>query len=269
MTVPDIYLDPDAIPDEVLDAMKESLERRAATPQQGAALQSYLADIEFPSAARVLDVGCGTGPQSRVIAVIPEVGEVVGVDQLAPFLERGRELAADLPNVSFEQADARDLPFDDASFDVVVLHTLLTHVPGPEGVLNEVHRVLKPGGFVAIYDGDFTTMSVATLEQDPLQAAIDAFVDGNVHDRWLVRRLPWMLRDAGFDPSPARSHGHLDTDDPVLTLGWTLRGAHYLKDAGAIDEGAAKALESEARRRIEAGSFYGYMNYVSIIARKR
>ena len=73
----------------------------------------------------------------------------------------------------------------------------------------------------------------------------------------------------GFDPSPARSHGHLDTDDPVLTLGWTLRGAHYLKDAGAIDEGAAKALESEARRRIEAGSFYGYMNYVSIIARKR
>ena len=99
--MPDIYVEPDAIPDEVLDAMKASLERRAATPQQAAALQSYLGDVEFPEGARVLDVGCGTGPQARTIAAIPAVAEVVGVDQLEAFLERGRELAADLPNVSF------------------------------------------------------------------------------------------------------------------------------------------------------------------------
>lgn len=267
--MPDIYVNPDAIPDEILDAMKETLERRAATPQQTAALKSYLGDVDFPDGARVLDVGCGTGPQSRTIAAIPEVAAVVGVDQLEPFLERGRLLAADLPQVSFEQADARELSFEDGSFDVVVLHTLLTHVPGPEAVIAEVHRVLRPGGTVAVYDGDFTTMSVASSDDDPLQAAIDAFVDGNVHDRWLVRRLPGMLRDAGFDPAPTRSHGHLDTDAPVLTLGWTLRGAYYLREAGTIDAAAADALEAEARQRIEAGTFYGYMNYVSIIARKR
>ena len=267
--MPDIYVEPDAIPDEVLDAMKASLERRAATPQQAAALQSYLGDVAFPEGARVLDVGCGTGPQARTIAAIPAVAEVVGVDQLEAFLERGRELAADLANVSFEQADARDLPFDDGSFDVVLLHTLLTHVPGPEGVLAEACRVLKPGGTVAIYDGDFTTMSVATMDDDRLQVAIDAFVNDNVNDRWLVRRLPEMLRDAGFDPAPSRSHGHLDTDDPVLTLGWTLRGAYYLQQAGTIDQAGADALEAEARRRIEAGAYYGYMNFVSIVARKR
>ena len=266
--MPDIYVDPDAIPDEILEAMKESLERRAATPQQAAALQSYLGDVDFPDGARVLDIGCGTGPQSRTIAAIPGVGEVVGVDQLAPFLERGRELAADLPSVSFEQADARDLPFDDGSFDVVVLHTLLTHVPGPEVVLAEAHRVLKPGGTVAIYDGDFTTMSVATADDDPLQACIDAFVDGNVHDRWLARRLPGLLREIGFDPAPSRSHGHLDTNEPVLTLGWTLRGAYYLVEAGMIDQAQADAYAAEARRRIDTGTFYGYMNYVSMVARK-
>ena len=266
--MPDIYVDPDAIPDEILDGMKESLERRAATPQQATALQSYLGDVDFPNGARVLDIGCGTGPQSRTIAAIPGVGEVVGVDQLEPFLERGRELAVDLRNVSFEQADARDLPFDDASFDVVVLHTLLTHVPGPDAVLAEVRRVLKPGGSVAIYDGDFTTMSVATTDDDPLQVCIDAFVDGNVHDRWLVRRLPGMLREIGFDPAATRSHGHLDTDAPVLTLGWTLRGAYYLVAAGKIDQAAADALGAEAHRRIDGGTFYGYMNYVSMVARK-
>ena len=68
--MPDIYVNPDAIPDAVLDAMKESLERRAATPQQAAALRAYLGEVDFPDGARVLDIGCGTGPQSRAIAAI-------------------------------------------------------------------------------------------------------------------------------------------------------------------------------------------------------
>jgi arsenite methyltransferase len=266
--VPDIYVNPDAIPAEIMDQLKVSLERRAATPQQAAALESYLSNIDFPDCARVLDIGCGTGAQSRRLAAWPGVGEVVGVDQLEPLLERGRELAADLQNVSFRYSDARDLPFEDASFDVVVLHTLLTHVPGPEGVLLEVHRVLKPCGQVAIYDGDFTTMSVATSDADPLQGCIDAFIEGNVNDRWLVRRLPSMLREAGFDPAPTRSHGHLDTDAPQLTRGWTERGALYLRQWGRIDDDMQAALVAECARRIETGSFFGFMNYVSMVARK-
>lgn len=266
--MPDIYVNPEAISAEIIEQMKESLERRAATPHQAAALESYLSDVDFPDGARVLDIGCGTGPQSRTIARRPGVGEVVGVDQMAPFVERARELAADIPNVSFRQGDARDLPFGDGEFDVVVLHTLLTHVPGPEGVLAEVHRVLRPGGRVAVYDGDFTTMSVATRDHDPLQACIDAFVNDNVHDRWLVRRLPAMLRAGGFEPGAPRSHGHLDCDEPVLTLGWTLRGAFYLRQRGVIDQAQADAYEAEARQRIADGTFYGYMNYVSITGRK-
>ena len=127
--MPDIYVTPEAISATLLDDMKLSLERRAATPQQSSALQSYLDDVDFPGNARVLDIGCGTGPQSRTLAGWPGAGEVIGVDQLEPFLERARELASEIPNLSFQQADARDLPFEDASFDVVVLHTLLTHVP--------------------------------------------------------------------------------------------------------------------------------------------
>lgn len=266
--MPDIYVDPDAIPADILDQMKVSLERRAATPQQSAALRSYLGDIDFPDGARVLDVGCGTGPQARTIAGLPGVGEVIGVDQLEPFLERARDLASELDNVSFRQADARELPFEGESFDVVVLHTLLTHVPGAEDVIAEVHRVLRSGGQVAIYDGDFTTMTVATSDADPLQACIDAFVEGNVHDRWLVRRLPALLRAAGFDPAPARSHGHLDTEAPQLTRGWTERGALYMRQWGRIDAAMETALVAECARRIEAGTFYGFMNYVSIVARK-
>jgi ubiquinone/menaquinone biosynthesis C-methylase UbiE len=268
MSVPDIYVTPEAISATLLDDMKLSLERRAATPQQSSALLSYLDDVGFPGNARVLDIGCGTGPQSRTLAGWPGVGEVIGVDQLEPFLERARELASEIPNLSFQQADARDLPFEDASFDVVVLHTLLTHVPGPEGVLAEVYRVLRPGGRVALYDGDFSTMSVSTSEADPLQACIDAFVEGNVHDKWLVRRLPAVLLEAGFKPEAARSHGHLETDAPALTKGWMERGALYLAEWGRIDQAMADGLIAEGRRRAATGSFYGFMNYVSIVASK-
>jgi len=264
--LPDIYVNPEAIPAAVVEEIKHSLERRAATPQQSAALTSYLSDVDFPEGARVLDIGCGTGPQARRLAGWPGVREVVGVDQLEPFLERARELAAEIPNLSFQQADARELPFADGSFDVVVLHTLLTHVPGPDGVLSEVHRVLRPGGCVAIYDGDFSTMSVATSDADPLQACINAFVEGNVHDKWLVRRLPQILIEAGFAPQAARSHGHLETTMPALTKGWTERGALYMYQWGRIDVAMRDALVGECHRRIEIGAFYGFMNYVSLIA---
>ena len=264
--MPDIYVNPETMPAKIIEEIKRSLERRAATPQQSAALKSYLGDVDFPDGARVLDIGCGTGPQARTLAAWPGIGEVVGVDQLEPFLERARELAADIPNVSFQQADARNLPFEDASFDVVVLHTLLTHMPGPEDVLREVHRVLRPGGQVAIYDGDFTTMSVATSDADPLQGCIDAFIEGNVNDKWLVRRLPAVLIEAGFAPQAARSHGHLETEAPALTRGWTERGALYLRQWGRIDQAMEDALVTECRRRAESGAFYGFMNYVSVVA---
>ena len=266
--MPDIYLNPEAITIEALEEIKHSLERRAATPQQSAALTSYLSDVDFPDGARVLDIGCGTGPQARRLAGWPRVREVVGVDQLEPLLERARELASEIPNLLFQQADARDVPFKDGSFDVVVLHTLLTHVAAPEEVLSEVHRVLRPGGFVAIYDGDFSTMSVATSDADPLQACISAFVEGNVHDKWLVRRLPQVLIEAGFVPQAACSHAHLETVTPALTKGWTERGTLYMYQWGRIDKAMRDALVAECHRRIEVGAFYGFMNYVSLIAKR-
>ena len=266
--MPDIYLSiADADPD-FLQNLMASLERRAATPQQAASLAAYLDEIEFPAGAQVLDVGCGTGAQSRTLARRPGVGQVVGLDQLDLFLDRARDLAKDIPNLRFERSDAHTLPCADASIDVVVLHTVLTHVADAARAIAEVYRVLKPGGTMAIYDGDFTTMSAALFDGDPLQACMDAFLDGNVNDRYLARRLRPMVVAAGFVPGETRSHGHLDTADPELTLGWLDKGVGYMVGAGRIDAAAGEALRSEARRRIAAGTFYGYMNYVSLISRK-
>jgi hypothetical protein len=140
-------------------------------------------------------------------------------------------------------------------------------MPGPERALAEAHRVLRSGGQLVIFDGDYATTTVAIGEHDPLQAAADATVAGLVHDRWLVRRLVSLVSAAGFQTPSLRSHGYVQTD-PGYTLTLVERGADLLVASGRIGPDLAAALKSEACRRIEAHQFFGHIAYASLQARK-
>ena len=91
--------------------------------------RDFLADVAFPANAKVLEVGCCTGVLTRALARLQNVDEVVGVDVAPSLLSRARNLASDMPNVTFRQADGRWLPFEDGIFDAVVFDSTLTHVP--------------------------------------------------------------------------------------------------------------------------------------------
>src|SRR4029453_2465 len=153
-----------------------------------------------------------------VLARWPGVAEAVGVDPSPLFVAKAVELAAGVGNLSFEEGDGRALRFGDGDFDVVVFHTVLCHVPEPERVLAEAFRVLRPGGTVAVCDGDYATTTVALGEGDPLQDCIEAVKAGFLNDPWLVRRLPVLLRSVGFELLGSRSHGYLQIDQPAYML---------------------------------------------------
>lgn len=265
--MPDVWsavADLDAAAQERLAAV---LETRGADPSQQAMRHAFLAEVGFPPAARVLDVGCGTGVLTRVLARRPGVAAVVGVDPAPLLLERARALAGDAPNLAFEEADARSLPFGDGSFDVVVFDSTLSHVPGPERALAEAFRVLAPAGWLGVFDGDYATTTVALGEHDPLQACADAMMANSVNDRWVVRRLVALAGDAGFAEARLRGHGFAETEGGyVLTI--VERGADFLRASGRIGEDLAAALKDEARRRVAAGTFFGHVAYASLVARK-
>lgn len=266
--MPDAYSNITAAAPNVLNVLMDAMELRAADLQQRAIRERFLSKVAFPEGARVLEAGCGTGAICRELAARPHVGEVVGLDPAPAFLDRARELAAGIPDLRFDEGDARSLPYADREFDAVVFHTCLTHVPDPEKALFEAFRVLRPGGCLAILDGDYATTTVAIGDHDPLQACADAAMAGLVNDRWLVRHLPPKVMSAGFAIERFESHGYMQTSAPDYMLTLVDRGADLLVGSQGIDAELAEELKQEARRRVQAGRFFGFIAFAGLIAAK-
>ncbi len=106
------------------------------------------------AAKRVLDVGSGVGGTSRCLA--KEFGcRVTGIDLTEEYCRAAELLTAKIglaDLVDYRQGDATNLPFDDASFDVVWTEHVAMNIPDKSRLYREMHRVLKPGGTLAIYD---------------------------------------------------------------------------------------------------------------------
>ncbi len=160
---------------------------------------------------------------------------------------RNRNATRALRSSLRSRSGTRPCSLPDAGFDAAILHTVLCHVPDPQRVVAEASRALRPGGRIAVFDGDYNTMSVATSTVDPLEACATAFVNNYAHDPWIVRRAAGLLFAAGFVSPRLRSHGYAQTGEPTYLLSID-RGAAVPVAGGHIGSELAEALKAEARR---------------------
>lgn len=104
---------------------------------------------------RHLEVACGTGTLLEYVLRwrrwkgLPEV-QIVGVDYAEPMLGGARRRLAGRPNIELRHADAGALPFPEASFDTANIANAVHCFPDVRAALREVHRVLRPGGTLAV-----------------------------------------------------------------------------------------------------------------------
>ena len=111
------------------------------------------ADTGISEGTRVLDVACGTGAASRVVARHAGAsGGVVGVDLGEPTLAIARAIDPEegAAPIEYHQGDATALPVEDGSFDVAICQQGLQFFPEKEAALREMRRALKPGGRLGV-----------------------------------------------------------------------------------------------------------------------
>ena len=186
----------------------EAYERYLVPPMFAPWAERLVDRVHLGTDDHVLDVGCGTGIVARRAASrVGDEGTVVGLDVNERMLDVAKVTAAEGKlEVEWRQGDATELPFADDTFDVVLCQQALQFLPEPGTALREIHRVLAPGGRVAV--------SVwRPLEFNPGYVELAETLQHNVGDgagatmrspfpSWDGDDLRALARDAGFsEPS--------------------------------------------------------------------
>jgi SAM-dependent methyltransferase len=115
--------------------------------------EQAIALMRIEADSRALDVGCGPGWATRLMADYARHGRVTGIDISDEMVRVARESSASYQNVDFEVANAEQLPFAGNEFTHAFSMESLYYYNNIPKALKEIHRVLKPGGlFVAVFD---------------------------------------------------------------------------------------------------------------------
>ena len=126
-----------------------------ATVESFAGVANHWALGRIDPGSVVLDLGCGAGTDLLIAAQMSgPTGRVIGIDMTAAMLQRARASANEmgLANVELHESLIEALPIEDASVDVVISNGVIDLVPDKDAVLDEIDRVLRPGGRLQIAD---------------------------------------------------------------------------------------------------------------------
>ena len=215
---------------------------------------------------RILDVGCGLGDDAAALAALVATGgEVVGVDGSQAMVEAARRRHGGVEGLSFEVADAADLPFDDASFDGCRIDRVLQHIADPAPVVREMVRVLRPGGVLVAFDNDWETLTVDSADRALTRAVMNAFCD-RFPSGWIGRQLVPLFLDAGLSDVVASPKTlvlrELDVADRIYSFFATVG---RLADAGVIGRDDAARWSDGLRAAAADGRFFS--SYTGFLVR--
>ena len=195
-----------------------------------------LVDLDLSGRSRILDVGCGTGELTRVLADDSSVA-VIGCDADTDLLAVASE------HVPAVAGDALQLPFETDSFDLVVCQALLINLPDPTAAIQEFARVSSD--LVAAIEPNNAAVSVdstVSAEVDLENRVREAYLRGVETDVALGDRVEALFAAAGIEPISTRRYRHEKRTEPPYTEADLTDAARKASGAGLADH------EAELRR---------------------
>lgn len=254
--------------DQLTEEEKRDLwERILTTPSEEEFREFVFEQLPVQPDDSVLSVGCGPGLEMEALAeYVGEEGQITGIDLNESVLDAAKDRCGHLPQVSFQQGDATDLPVADDSYDLAIAKQVLMAVSDVEAALDELYRVLKPGGRVAVTAGDFRS-HVMNESTDRMRRANELY-RSEMGGRKLGTRLNSVLPDAGFtveDLVPYAKHSTTITDQ--IERGIEVQRG-ILESSDAFEDAEIEQWERDLRDLDEAGEYLSASIAFLYVARK-
>jgi arsenite methyltransferase len=207
---------------------------------------------------RILDVGCGPGFFcAELLAEVGSGGSIVGLDSSPQMLALAARRCEGHENVELHEADATSLPVGDASFDAALCVQVLEYVSDVAAGLAELHRALRPGGRVVVWDVDWATLSWQSADAVRMQRVLGAWDEHLAHPS-LPRVLAPAMRSAGFEQVEMEAHSFattkFDPDSYAFATMQVIRS--FVPGRSGVTEDEAQAWAAEQRELGERGEFF-------------
>lgn len=265
MSVRDPHRFVNELDDDAVERLVQRLESRAKDDVFARLFDEYVQRLALPPGSRVLEVGCGTGAMARRLARLTGFsGEIIGADQCAAFIEAAARFAREEgvgDRIEFRTGDAHNLGFPPQSFDAVIAHTVLSHVTDPETVLREMARVLRPGGTMVVFDGDYSSLSYGFPDQEFGQRMDRALAAVTFNNPLIMRDLPRLLPQLGLKLVAAWGNAVAEIGHGSYFRSFADTYAPAVVQAGLLPgDGVGEWLEGQ-HRAIADGTFFAACNY--------
>jgi ubiquinone/menaquinone biosynthesis C-methylase UbiE len=268
----DIYRLAPTVDATTLETIAARLEFRGTDDRYVQLSQAYFTHLSLPGARRILALGCGTGVEVRALRrVTPPHTAIVGVDQSPALLDIARRLTTDdglAANVTYEAADAHQLPHADGEFDIVTLHTLISHADDPVRVLGEARRVVRPGGTVAVFDGDYASLTFAYPDHAIAKTVEQKLIQLVVANPRIMRDLPRLLTETGLELVESDAALYADIGTSSFWAGAAASYGGLLANSGLLPADIVENWRVFQAQSAADHTFFAASNYYTYLARR-
>ena len=272
MTARDIYRFINEQDDNTIQRIIDRLEFRGKDPTFTGWLEAYLNKLQLTPSAQVLMLGCGTGVEVRILAGRSDfTGKVVGVDISPALIGAARRFAVEDgvdKNVEFQVGDAHGLEYADDSFDVVIAHTLMSHLLDPLAVIKEAGRIVRPNCQIAIFDGDYASWTFGYSDPDFAKTMDETLIGFIVNNPRVMRTMPRLLSQAGLTLEETIPHIFTEVGTGSFFLGAAETYAPLIAQAGLLPADQVENWLAEQRKTNKEGTFFASGNYYTYLARR-
>lgn len=240
------------------EAWGQRLVQIYSTPDVVKQRKIVLSALNLQPHERVLDIGSGPGLLVEdIAAVVGPNGSICGVDVSGAMVALSQKRCSHLPHVEIQEGDATSLPYNNEEFDAAVSTQVYEYIEDVQACLQELYRVLKPGGRALVLCTDWDTLIWNTNDQQRMRRILKTF-EAHCADPRLPRTIAPKLREAGFNLTQYDVYTMLNPkyDENTYSHGVIDFIASYVSGKDGITAEETAAWANELREKGQAGTYF-------------